>query len=125
MYVHKVTLNCDLCVIIKDGFRNTCYLNRLHVLDLAPQCISVWVWYSRPIYILSHSDILSQDWKVLQDVIIDFMEDSLYRLTIDVLELPCTISPFYISGSVSFLLVLHLWYCRVQAVHHAVRFLVL
>ena len=34
------------------------------------------------------------------------MEDSLYRLTSDVLELSCTISTFYIAGGVSFLLVL-------------------
>ena len=68
------------------------------------------MWYARPIDILSHSDILLQDWKVLKDVIIDCMEDSLYQLTSDVLELPCTISPFYIAGGVYFLIVLHLWY---------------
>ena len=36
--VHEVTTNYDLLVLIKDGFRNTCYLNRLHILDLAPHC---------------------------------------------------------------------------------------
>ena len=81
--------------------------------------------YTRPIDILSHSDILLQDWKVLQDFIIDCIEDFLYRVTSDVKELPCTISPFYISGGVSFLLVLHLWYWVMLVVHHDVRVLVI
>ena len=63
--------------------------------------------------------------KVLQDVIIHCIEDSLYRLTSDVLGLPCTISPFYIAGGVSFLLVLHLWYLGMGVLHHDVRVLVL
>ena len=46
----------------------------------------------------------------MQDVIINCMEDSIYQLTSDVLELTCTISPSYIAGGVYFLLVLHLWY---------------
>ena len=60
--------------------------------------------------ILSHYDILSQDRTVLQDVIIDYMEDWIYWLTSDVLESPCTISPFNIMGNVSFIIVLHLCY---------------
>ena len=83
------------------------------------------MWYASPIDILSHSDILSQDWKVLQDFTIDCMEDSLYWLTSDVLELSCTISLFYIAGVISFLLVLHLWYLGMGVVHHDVRVLVL
>ena len=70
------------------------------MLDLAPKCLAFWLWYAMPINILSHSDILSQDWKFLKDVIIDCMEDSLYWMTSDVLEFPCTISPFYIAGGV-------------------------
>ena len=58
------------------------------------------MWYASPIDILSHYGILSQDWKVLHDVIINYMEDSLYRLTINVLELPCKVIPFYIVGGV-------------------------
>ena len=53
------------------------------------------------------------------------MEDSLYQLTSGVLELPFTISPFYIAGGVSFLLVLHLWYWGMGVVHQDVRVLVL
>ena len=53
------------------------------------------------------------------------MEDLLYRLTSDVLELPCMISSFYITGGVYFLLVLHLWYWGTGVVHHDVRVLVL
>ena len=83
------------------------------------------MWYARPIDILSNSDILSQDWKVLQDVIINFMEDSIYQLTIDVLEFSCTINPFYIAGGVSLLLVLNLWYWGIGTVHHDVRVFVL
>ena len=79
--------------------------------------------YARPIYILSHSDILSLDWKDLQDVIINCMEDFLYRLTSDVLELPCTISTFYIAGGVYFLIVLHLGYWGMGVVHQDVRVL--
>ena len=60
--------------------------------------------------ILSHSDILLKDWKFLQYVIIDCIEDSLYWMTIDMLELPFKISPFYIARGVSFFLVLHLWH---------------
>ena len=83
------------------------------------------MWYTRPIDVLSHYDILSQDWKVFQDVIINCMEDLLYCLTSDVLESPCTISTFDIAGGVSFLLVLHLWYGGMQVVHQDVRVLVL
>ena len=61
----------------------------------------------------------------MQDVIINFMEDSLYRLTIDVMKSPCTISPFYIAGGVSFLLVLNFWYWGMRVVHHDVRVLVI
>ena len=53
------------------------------------------------------------------------MEDSIYWLTSDVLELPCTISLFYIVGSVSLLLVLHLWYWGMGVIYHDVRVLVL
>ena len=80
------------------------------MLDLSPHCFSFGVWYAGPIDILSHSEILSQDCKPLRDVIIYCMKYLLYWLTSDVLELPCTIRPFYIAGGVSFLLVLHLWY---------------
>ena len=83
------------------------------------------MWYARPIDILSHSDILSQYWKVLQDVSINCMEVSIYWLTRDVLELPCTMSLFYIAGGVYFLLVLHLWYWVIRVAHHDVRVLVL
>ena len=83
------------------------------------------MWYARPIDILSHSDILSQDWKVLQDFIIDCMEDSLYRLTSDILELPCTTRPFYIAGGLSFLLVLQLWYLGMGVVYQNMHILVL
>ena len=93
------------------------------MLYLTPHCLDFWVWYARPIDILSHSDILSYDWKVLKDFIIDCMEDLLYRLTSDELESPYTISPFYIAGGVSFLIVLHLWYWGMGVVHHDVRFI--
>ena len=83
------------------------------------------MWYARPIDIISHSDILSQDWKVFQDVIIECMEDSIYWMTSDAMESPCTTSPFYIAGSVSLLLVLHFWYWGMGVVHHDFRFLVL
>ena len=83
------------------------------------------MWYARPIDILSHSEILSQDCKLLQDVIINCMEDSLYWLTSYVVESPCTISTFYIAGGVSFLLVLHLWYWGMGVVNQNVRVLVL
>ena len=53
------------------------------------------------------------------------MEDSLYWMTSDVLEPPCTISPFYIAGGVYFLLVLHLWYWEMRVVHHGVHILVI
>ena len=53
------------------------------------------------------------------------MEDSIYRLTSDVLELPCRISPFYIVVGVSFLIVLHLWYWGMGVIHHDVRVLVI
>ena len=108
--MHEVTAYGDLFVLIKDGFGDIFYLDGIHMLYLAPYCLAFQVWYARPIYALSHSDILSQDWKVLQDVIINCMEDSLYRLTSDVLESTCTISTFYIAGGVYFLLVMQLWY---------------
>ena len=83
------------------------------------------MWYTGTIDILSHSDILSKYWKVLQDFIIDIMKDSLYQLTIDVLESPCMISPFYITVGVSFIIVLHLWYGGMRVVYHDVHVFVL
>ena len=83
------------------------------------------MWYAWPISIFSYSDILSQDWKVLQDISINCMEDLLYQMTSGVLELPCMISLFYIGVGLSFLLVLHLWYWVMRVLHHDVRALVL
>ena len=36
---HECTSDGDLHVLIKDGFGNTCYLNGVHVLYLAPYCL--------------------------------------------------------------------------------------
>ena len=119
--MHEVTADDDLFVLIKDGFDNNCYLNGLHMLYLALHCLDFYVWYARPIDALRHYDILSQDWKGLQDVIIDCIKDSLYWLTSDVLESPCTISTFYMTGGVSFLLVLHFWYWGMGVVHQDVH----
>ena len=83
------------------------------------------MWYARPIDVLIHSDIISQDWNVFQYVIINCMEDSIYRLTSDVLKSPCTISTFYIAGGVSFFLVLHLWYGGMRVVHQDIWVLVI
>ena len=83
------------------------------------------MWYAGPIDILSYSYILLQYWKVLHDVIIDSMKYFIYWMTSDVMELPCTISPFNITGDVSFLLVLHLWYWGMRVVQHDMRVLVL
>ena len=38
--VHEVIADGDLLVIIKAGFGNTFYLNRLHMLDLDPHCLA-------------------------------------------------------------------------------------
>ena len=38
--VHEFTSYGDLLVLIKDGFGNTFYLNRLQMLDLAPHCLA-------------------------------------------------------------------------------------
>ena len=38
--VHEVTAYGELFVLIRDGFGNTCHLNRLHLLDLAPHCLA-------------------------------------------------------------------------------------
>ena len=38
--VQGITKNCDLIVLIKDGFRKTCYLNTIHMLNRAPQCFA-------------------------------------------------------------------------------------
>ena len=58
--MYEVTVDVDLLVLINDGFGNTCYFNRIHMLYLEPHCIEFEVWYARPIDILSHSDILFQ-----------------------------------------------------------------
>ena len=76
------------------------------------------MWYAGPIDILSHSYIISHNWKALQNVIINCTKDSIYWLTSDVLECTCTIILFYVAGGVSSLLVLHVWYGGMQAVHH-------
>ena len=89
-------------------FGRTCYPNKFQMLDLAPNCFDFQVWYVGTIDIFGHSDILSQDWKVLQDVIVYGTKDSIYWMTSDVLEFPCMISPFNIAGGVSVLFVLHL-----------------
>ena len=79
------------------------------------------MWHTGSIDVLSHPDIVSQNWEVLQDVIINCMCDSLYWLSSDVLELPCLIIPLYISGSVLFLLFLHLCYGGALIIYHDVR----
>ena len=122
---HDITEDGDLLVLIKYGYGNACYLNGIHMLYLAPHCLAFSVWYDRPIDTLSHSHILSQDWKVLQDFIINCIEDSIYRMTSDVLESPCTDRPLYIAGGVSLLLVLQFWYWGIGVVNHDVRILVL
>ena len=38
--VHKVTENGELLVIIKYGFTKTCYLNRLHMLNIVTHCFA-------------------------------------------------------------------------------------
>ena len=73
--VHEVTSDGDLFVLVKDDFGNIFYLDGIHMLDLALDCLAFYVWYARPIDVLSHYDILSQDCTVLQDVIINYMED--------------------------------------------------
>ena len=83
------------------------------------------MWYASLIDVLSHSDILLQYWKVLQDVIINCMKDSIYWLTSDMLESPFTISTFYIAAGLYFLLVLHLFYLGMGVVHQDVHVLVL
>ena len=42
----------------------------------------------------------------------------------DVLESPCVISPIYITGSVSFLLFLYLWYGGARVIYHDVRIII-
>ena len=37
--VHEFTSYGDLLVLIKDGFGNTFYLNRIQMLDLVPNCL--------------------------------------------------------------------------------------
>ena len=64
--MHEVTEDGDLFVIIKDGFREICYIDGLHMLYLAPYCLEFRVWYASPIDVLRYYDILSQDWRVLQ-----------------------------------------------------------
>ena len=123
--MNEVTADGELFILMKDGFEDTYYIDKIHMLYLAPYCLDFYVWYARPIDVLSHSDILSQYWKVLQDVITNCMEDSLYWMTSDVLELPYTIRTFYIAGGVSFLLVLNLWYGGMRVVHQDVRVLVI
>ena len=36
---NEVTEDGDLLVLIKDGFGNIFYLNRIHMLDLSPHCL--------------------------------------------------------------------------------------
>ena len=46
IYMHEVTANGDLIVPIKDSFRNTWYINRPHMLNLAPHCCVLGVvWW--------------------------------------------------------------------------------
>ena len=46
------------------------------------------------------------------------MQYSLHWLASDVMELPCAISPIYITGSVLFLISLRLWNGRAWIIHH-------
>ena len=56
------------------------------MLNIALYCFVFYVLYDVPIDILRNSGILSQDWKIMQDFIINCMKDLLYWLTSDVLE---------------------------------------
>ena len=64
------------------------------VILTGSKCFAFWVWYAGPIYILSQYNIFSQDWKVLQDVIIVWMKDLLYWLTGAVIKLTFATSRF-------------------------------
>ena len=57
---------------------------------------------SGPIYVISHPKILSQNQEIFQDGVIIRMQDSLYQLVGDVMELPCVITPLQIVGVVFF-----------------------
>ena len=83
------------------------------------------MWYTGPIDILIHSDILFQDWKVLQDYIIYCMKYSPYLFTSDVLESPYAIIHFYVAVCLSSLLVFNLWYDGMRVIHHDVRVFVI
>ena len=79
-------------------------------MNIVDDCFALKMWHTGYIHVLSHYDIFLNNWYIIQDVFTNHMQDSLYQLNGDVLELPCTISPLFIMGSVMFLIFLHLWY---------------
>ena len=53
------------------------------------------------------------------------MQYLIYWLDGDVRELPCAISPLYITGGVLFLIFLNLWYVGALIIHHDVHILLI
>ena len=82
------------------------------------------VCHTGSIDILSHPGIFSKHWEVMQDIIINCVYDLLYLLYGGVLESPYTISPIYSTGSILFILLLHLWYWAELTIYHDAHVLI-
>ena len=69
--VHEVTEYGDFLVFISDYLGDIWYHDRFHMLNLVMDCFNVQMCHTGSIDVLSHPDIFSQNWEVLQDVIIN------------------------------------------------------
>ena len=79
------------------------------MLELVVEIFALKMWHTESIDVLRYPDIFSQDWDILQDVVVRRMQDSLHSLASNVLHLFCTIIPIYIADGVMIIILPHLW----------------
>ena len=95
--VHEVTAQGNFIVFIKVSIGKTCYYDRLHMMNLLQDRFPLQMWHTGSIYVLIYTEILSQNWEFMQEVIINCVQDLISWLACDVLESPCAIIPIYIT----------------------------
>ena len=93
IYVYEVTSQGDFLVFIKNTLGEIWYHDRFHILNLVTECFALKILHTGSIDFLSYPDIFQKNQEVLQDVIINCMQYSIYFLASDVLESPWEISP--------------------------------
>ena len=84
--VHEVTSQGYFLVFINDTLGEIWYYDRIHIMNLVVDCFSLQICHTGFIYVLSHTNIFSQNYDIFQDVVMNYMQNSLYWLDGYVME---------------------------------------